>query len=186
MSKLLDLFLIFLKIGAFTFGGGYAMIPQIQREIVDKRKWMNDYEFVEAMAVAQTAPGAIAINTAVYCGFLIAGIGGAITAALAAILPSLITLMIIAKFYGHFGSSEILTAFFKGVRPAIIALIISAAIPVGKQVLKDRTNIVISIIALLALLIVKIHPILVVCFGAITGYISYRFLGIKGVDKNAS
>jgi len=186
MSKLGQLFWIFLKIGTFTFGGGYAMIPLIQKEIVDNKKWLSLEEFVDIMAIAQAAPGAIAINAATYSGYKVAGSGGALVAALAATLPSFVILLLVAVFFARFENQPAVIAFFKGVRPAIVALILAAAYSVGKTVLKSAASIGLTIVAFLALIVFNMHPIFVIILGALAGIVYYLYTKLREVEKNAS
>ena len=120
---LLKFFLTCNKIGAFTLGGGYAMIPIMEREFVDNNKWMDRKEFMDIMVVAQTTPGIFAIDMASHIGYKLRGIWGGIVGAVGIALPSIITIMIIAMFFRNFKDNEWVARFFRGVRPAVVALI---------------------------------------------------------------
>lgn len=115
---LLKMFLTFFKIGAFTFGGGYAMIPIIQEEIVNKRKWIDENEFLDAIAVAQGSPGPVAVNTSIYVGYRVGGLAGALMCLLGTILPSFFIILVVAKFFYQYRNNPILDKVFLGIRPA--------------------------------------------------------------------
>ena len=123
MKTLLQLFWAFFKIGAFTFGSGYAMIPMIEKEVVDKRKWFEKDEFYDQFALASSAPGPFSLNTAVFVGYRMAGWWGAFFAVLGAVIPSFVIILIIAIYLTEFRDNRYVGAAFKGIRPAVIALI---------------------------------------------------------------
>lgn len=129
---LLALFWSFLKIGAFTFGGGYAMIPLIQREVIQNRGWIKEQEFIELLTIAQSAPGPISLNTAVFVGYRMRGYVGAIAAILGVILPSFLIILTIVIFFQEFRHNAIVDAAFKGMRPAVVALILYPVIMLAK------------------------------------------------------
>ena len=120
--KSLQLFTTFFKIGAFTLGGGYAMIPLVQREVVDRRGWIAEEEFLDLIALAQSAPGVIAVNTAVFVGCKIAGWRGVVMSVLGATLPSFLIILLIAMCFTRFREYPQVEAVFKGIRPAVVAL----------------------------------------------------------------
>lgn len=124
---LFSLFYVFAKIGLFTLGGGYAMLPLMEREIVDKRAWLTREEFLDTIAVAQAAPGIMAINVAILVGYQRARTRGSFCAALGAALPSFIIILVIAVFFQTYQNNPVVLRIFKGVRPAVVALI---AVPV--------------------------------------------------------
>lgn len=123
MKTLLQLFWTFFKIGAFTFGSGYAMIPMIEKEVVDRRKWFERDEFYDQFALASSAPGPFALNTAVFVGYKLNGWWGSFAAVLGAIIPSFVIILLIAVFLTGFRGNAYVEAAFKGIRPAVIALI---------------------------------------------------------------
>jgi chromate transporter len=166
--RLSTIFTVFLVIGAFTIGGGYAMLPLIKHEVTQKKKWLDDAEFVDLLAVSQSGPGPIAINTAVLTGYRLAGLSGAIVATAGATLPSLLSILLIASVFTSVGHSPYVEAVFHGARPAVVALIASAAYAIGKHVITDVRSMSIGIVALAALLI-GVHPFLVVSAGIATG-----------------
>lgn len=150
------LFITFFKIGAFTFGGGYAMVPIIQEEVVEKNKWIKDDEFMDAIALAQASPGAMAINTSIYCGYRVNGLPGAVVCTLGTILPSFITILLVAMFFYQFRNNPIIDRVFMGIGPAVVALIVSA---VYKMVIKANFGMDKLLIALAALIVVVFFDI---------------------------
>ena len=125
MRQLLEIFWSFLKIGAFTFGGGYAMIPLIQHEVIHKRRWIEERDFLDLLTLAQTAPGPIALNTAVFVGYKRRGYMGALSAILGVIVPSFLVILIVAIFFASIRDNAYVDAAFKGMRPAVVALIVA-------------------------------------------------------------
>lgn len=123
MKIIIQLFWAFFKIGAFTFGSGYAMIPMIEKEVVDRKKWFDKEEFYDQFALASSAPGPFALNTAVFVGYKLAGWWGALVAVLGAVIPSFVIILVIAIYLTEFSDNPYVIAAFKGIRPAVIALI---------------------------------------------------------------
>lgn len=115
----------FFKIGLFTFGGGYAMVPIIQREVIDRRGWVDRDEFVELLTLAQSAPGPIALNTSVFVGYKMRGYAGALAALLGVVVPAFTVILIVAIYFAQFRENVYVNAAFKGMRPAVVALIVS-------------------------------------------------------------
>ncbi|MFW6035668.1 MAG: chromate transporter [Halothermotrichaceae bacterium] len=132
--KLLVLFTTFFRIGLFTFGGGFAMIPLIRKEIVENRGWVEKDKFLDAVSVTQSVPGAVAINLSIFFGYNIAGIFGAFVSALGVVLPSFLIILIIALNFKKFSGNPIAENIFKGIRPAVVALIIYAGYELGKGI----------------------------------------------------
>lgn len=129
----LKLFGVFLKIGAFTLGGGYAMIPLVRDEVVERRHWMKDEEFLNMLALAQSAPGVMAVNTAIFTGYKLAGWRGVIAATLGSILPSFLIMLLVATVFIRFRNYPIIEAAFKGIRPAVVALIAAPLIRMARS-----------------------------------------------------
>lgn len=132
MRGLLDIFWSFLKIGAFTFGGGYAMIPLIQHEVIHRRRWIEERDFLDLLTLAQTAPGPIALNTAVFVGYKRRGYLGALSAILGVIVPSFLVILFVAIFFASIRDNAYVDAAFKGMRPAVVALIVAPIIGLTK------------------------------------------------------
>ena len=118
MQRLTTIFVSFLKIGMFTFGGGYAMLPLIERELITKRKWIEQKEFLDLLTLAQSVPGPIAVNTAVFVGYKVRGLRGAAAALLGTVTPSFVIILVIAIFFAGIRQNPVVDAAFKGMRPA--------------------------------------------------------------------
>lgn len=132
MQRLSTIFISFLKIGMFTFGGGYAMLPLIERELITKRKWIEQKEFLNLLTLAQSVPGPIAVNTSVFVGYKVRGLRGAAAALLGTVLPSFVIILVIAIFFTDIRHNPVVDAAFKGMRPAVVALIIGPVISLAR------------------------------------------------------
>ena len=143
MKKYLNLFFIMLKIGLFTFGGGYAMIALLENEFVSKKKWIEKNEFLDMVAIAESTPGPIAINSATYIGYKMLGFLGAFTATVAVCIPSFIIIYAISLFFDAFLSFTLVSYAFRGIQVCVIWLILSAGLKMLKQMKKTPFNIVI-------------------------------------------
>jgi chromate transporter len=169
---LFKMFITFFKIGAFTIGGGYAMLPFIQEEVVERNKWLTMEEFLDIIAIAEVTPGPVAVNTSTYVGYKIYGLKGALLCSLGTILPSFLIILVIVTFLWEYRQSEIADKVFLGIRPAVAALIFSAVYKIGKTMKITRTSLAISIATILLIVVLDISPIyiiLVAAFGSI-GY----------------
>ncbi|KGG79851.1 chromate transporter [Caloranaerobacter azorensis H53214] len=169
----IKLFISFLKIGVFSFGGGYAMLPLIQEEVITKNGWINLKEFVDILAISQMTPGPIAINSATFLGYKIGGVLGAVVSTLAVITPSLVIILLIAHFLRKFKESKYVDWFFKGLRPVIIGLIASAAILVAKNTIIDIKSLIITLAIFYLVTYKKLHPILCIVIAGGLGVIMY-------------
>ena len=180
-ARVLALFLTFLKIGAFTFGGGYAMIPLIQREVVEKNKWITNDDVLEIVAIAESTPGPIAINSATFVGYRTCGFLGALCATIGVVLPSFVIILIVAKCFEKFRSSRIVGGCMTGLKPAVIGLIGASIVSVGQTVFFPAgfslavfggTPCWVSL-AIFAVSIIfafrNAHPILIICLSAVLG-----------------
>ena len=132
------IFLAFLKIGAFTFGGGYAMLPLIRETVVEREKWVSDEGFLDIISLTQSVPGALAVNTAVFIGRQLAGVPGALAATAGAVLPSFLIILAVAAFFIRFSQHPLIIKVFMGIRPAVVGLIAYAVILLGKKVIRAR------------------------------------------------
>ncbi|MBB6698758.1 chromate transporter [Clostridium algidicarnis] len=171
MNLYLELFLCFAKIGAFTLGGGYAMVPLIEKEVVDNKGWLDKQEFIDSLALAQSAPGPIAVNTAVFVGYKSAGFLGAICTTLGAILPSFLIILIIALFFRDIKDNIYVEKSFKAIRPAIVALIAAPLYRMGKNAGINKRNIIIPILVAVLIAFFNITPILFIVLAAIGGMV---------------
>ncbi len=175
----LKLFLTFLKIGAFTFGGGWAMISIIEKEIVDKHKWLGREEFLDQLAVAQSLPGILAVNISVAVGDRLRGMKGSVCAALGTILPSFLIILVIAVFLtpDMIKNNETVSKIFKGIRPAVVALIVAPVISSAKAAKIGWITVAIPVAVALLIwsrLPVVSNPILYIVLGGIGGYAWFR------------
>lgn len=177
LDKLKKLFLIFFKIGAFTFGGGYAMLPLMQKEVVDRQKWMKEEEILDVFAIAQSVPGVIAINSSIFIGKRVAGTSGAISAALGVILPSFTVILVLASLLIKHRDNEILDKIFTGIRAASAALILLAAIKMAKKAVTNKWGAIIAIIAFTIIVVFDVHAIWAVIIGASYGIINCLYRG---------
>lgn len=174
------MFITFFKIGAFTFGGGYAMIPIIQSEIVDKHKWIDGEEFIDALSITQASPGPVAVNTSIYVGYKLRKLPGAIVCTLGTILPSFIIISIIARFFNVFRDNAIMEKIFMGVRPAVVALILSAVYRLFKVNIKEDISrkLIIIVLTLGAIVFLEISPIWIILLAALIS-VAYNKVKLK-------
>jgi chromate transporter len=175
IKQLMDIFFTFFKIGIFTFGGGYAMIPLIEKESVEKKKWLKREELTDIIAVSESIPGAVSINSVTFIGFKIAGKKGAVTAAIGVMSPAFIFISIIAAFFDKFSDNSTVQAVFSGIRPAVVALIALAAYKVGKTAIKDKLGLIVAIIVLVLVIVFNVHAILLIIGGVVLGLMVYMF-----------
>ena len=181
MRELLQIFISFFKIGALTFGGGYSMLPMIQRELAEKRAWVNNEEIIDYYAIAQCLPGIIAVNTATLCGRKIKGLPGGAAAALGVICPSFIIIVVIAAFIQNFVEYAVVQNAFFGIRIAVAALILDSIIKLWKLGVKDKTTFAIFFGVFALSLIWKISPVYLVLIAIASGVLtSKRDFGKKG------
>ena len=174
MKIIFDIFLSIFKIGAFTFGGGYAMIPLIEQEVVNNKKWLNKDEFMDVLVVAQSLPGAMAINASIFLGYRIAGILGAISALIAVILPSFIIIILIAAFFMQFRNNYYVNAAFMGITAAVPMLVLVGAISLAKGIPKNLRSFITILISLIALIFFHINPVVVIIVSGVYGAIFLR------------
>ena len=165
----LKLFISFFKIGAFTFGGGWAMIPLIEREVVDKQNWIKREDFVDALAIAQSLPGVLAVNISILIGYKLRGLKGCLMATLGTILPSFLIILAIAIWFVQTYDNPVVERIFKGIRPAVVALIVSPVFSTAKTARINIKTVIIPIIVALSIWLGGISPIWFVLLGAIGG-----------------
>ncbi len=164
-------FFTFFKVGSFTLGGGYAMIPLIEKEVVDKKRWLDKTSFIDLIAVAQSVPGVFAVNMAIFVGYKLKGVKGSIVTALGTILPSFITILTIALFFYAFKDNELVIKIFKGIRPAVVALIAVPVITTAKTAGLTYKTVVIPIVTALLIWLLNVSPVYIVLVAIITGII---------------
>lgn len=173
MSILTQIFFCFFKIGLFSFGGGYAMLPLIQKEVVDMHAWVSVQEFIDMVAISQATPGPIAINIATYVGYKTSGVIGSAMATLGVTLPSFIIMIIISKFFLKFKDNKYMDYAFLGLRPATVGLIAAAAILVAYGSFIDYKSVIIFLLCFIASLKYNADPILLIVLAGIAGYFLY-------------
>ena len=178
-SRALTLFLTFFKIGAFTFGGGYAMLPLIQREIVEKRKWITNDDILEVVAIAESTPGPIAVNSATFVGYRTGGFSGALLATLGVVLPSFAVILAISFVLREFESLKAVQYAFSGIRAGVLALVLKALWSMYKQSPKNAVSYALMAIAfvLVAFLGADVLPVIIGC--AAVGLIVTMYEGRK-------
>lgn len=166
MRESLSLFYSFFKIGLFTFGGGYAMIPLVQREVV-RKGWILEAQFLELLTLAQSAPGPLALNTAVFVGYRVKGYRGVALSVFGIILPSFVIILIIAIYLHSFRDNHVVAAVFKGIRPAVVALMLAPVFGFSKGLGWKRG--VLAVVAAFLVWYFSISPVYLIIFGALGG-----------------
>jgi len=180
MKELWTLFITFMRIGGLTFGGGYAMLPMLQREVVERRGWATEEELMDYYAIGQCTPGIIAVNTATFIGNKYKGIIGGVVATLGVIFPSLVIITIIAALLNNFADIELVKHAFAGIRVAVAGLIISSILKLAKSGIKDVVGIIICVAAVAITMVFGASPIYCVVGGAAAGII---IMSIKEAKK---
>lgn len=184
MSQLWKLFTTFFKIGGFTFGGGYAMLPIIEDEIVTKHKWLSKEEFLDLFAVAQSLPGVFAVNISLFLGYKLKGIRGALLSALGTTLPSFIVILLIAMYFTTFKDNPIVAKVFNGIRPAVVAMIAAPVVTTWRSMKMKRSALWIPILSCILVWYMGISPVIIIILSAILGIV-YTLYIKKKFDKHA-
>ena len=182
--KLLKLFVCFFKIGLFTFGGGFAMIPLMEEELVHKHHWVKKRDFINSIALTQSVPGAIAFNLAVYFGHDVMGIIGAIVCVIAVALPSLFIILLIAIFFSTFSEIEIVQNIFKGIRPAVVALIMYAALNIATHLKWNLYMLITLGSAIFVSIFFSVNPIFLIIASFLIGTVMFIING-RSKKKNS-
>ena len=172
MKELLDLFLTFARMGAVTFGGGYAMLPILQREVVEKRHWVTNEELTDYYAIGQCTPGIIAVNTATFIGNKQLGVAGGIAATLGIVFPSLVIISVITAFISNFAELAVVRNAFAGIRVCVFVLILNAVIKLSKSSVKDTLTLIICLHVLTGAVILDVSPIVFVVAAGIIGIVA--------------
>jgi len=167
----IESFATFFKIGLFTIGGGYAMIPLIEAEVVDKKQWLSKEEFLDIMAVAQSCPGVFAINMSTFIGYKLRKTKGAIFTSLGTAMPSFLIILLIAMFFHQFDDNRIVQAIFRGIRPAVVALIAVPTFNMARSAKIGWGNCWIPILGALAIWAFGVSPILIILIAGIGGFV---------------
>ena len=170
-TSLFKLFATFFRIGLFTFGGGYAMIPLIENDVVEKNVWLQKGEFVDLLAVAQSAPGVFAVNMSVFVGYRLRGVAGALAAAFGCVVPSVVIILLIALFFRRFRHIEVVNNIFMGIRPVVVALIAVPVFNVAKSANISMATIWISVLSALLIVAFGVSPIYVIIVAGAAGFV---------------
>lgn len=174
MKQSLQLFFIFSKIGLFTLGGGYAMLPLIEEEITRRRAWISKTDFLDLTALAQAAPGILAVNMAIFIGYKLRGLRGAICAALGAALPSFIIILLVAVFFQNFQNNAYVARIFAGIRPAVVALIAMPVLRLSKHAGITFKTLWFPVLCALAVWWAKISPVYIILVAGLGGWLFCR------------
>ncbi|MBS3985704.1 MAG: chromate transporter [Selenomonadales bacterium] len=166
---LIQLLVSFFTVGFFSYGGGYAMIPLIEREIVQRQAWLTPSEFLDILAVAEITPGPVAINSATFVGYRVAGILGSIMATFGVVLPSLLVILALSYLYVKYQGAPALKAAFAMVRPIVVVLILMAAVNIGFLTIKDARSAVLAIAVLVLMHKTRLNPILLLVLSGVVG-----------------
>ena len=169
-------FSTFFRIGLFTLGGGYAMIPLIEEEVVNKRKWIDREAFLDLLAVAQTIPGVFAVNMSINIGYRLRKTRGAVTCALGCVLPSFLIILAIALFFHSFRDNKTMEAIFKGIRPAVVALIAAPCIKLARSARITLSNVWLPVGAALLKWLLGVSPVYIILAVGIGGYMYGRYV----------
>lgn len=184
MKKYLELFLSFFKTGLFTFGGGYAMISLLEVEFVERKKWIEHDEFMDVVVIAESTPGPIAINSATYIGYKVAGVGGSLLSTLGVCLPSFVIIYLISLFFDRFLALEAVAAAFRGIQVAVVYLIFQAGLKMLRKMKKTPLSVALVAVAAgalitLTLFSVKFSTVFYILIGALVGVIYYLITRIR-------
>lgn len=177
--KLLSLFLSFAKVGVMTFGGGYAMIPILEREIVDRQGWASSEELMDYYAVGQCTPGVIAVNTATFIGYRVGGIAGGVIATLGVVFPSLVIITLIAGILTNFADIPAVKSAFAAVRVCVCVLIFNSVLKLWKGAVKDKGALALFLLVFVLSVFLDISPVVFVLFCAAAGIVLTR-MGVRG------
>lgn len=170
MKRLWEIFCVFFKIGLFTIGGGYAMLPIIQKEVVESKGWMTDEEFLDAISLTNSLPGPLATNSATFVGYRVADVPGAVAAVLGAATPSVVIILLVAMVFTNIIEYPLVQNIFNGVRPAVVALIFYAVVKLAKSAkVGEYFNWLVALAGFAAIALFGLHPIVVVVCAALYG-----------------
>ena len=171
MGTYTEIFLTFAKIGSFTIGGGFAMVQMMEKEVVDKKHWLNHEEFMNTLVVAQSTPGLFAIDMASHIGLRLKGVTGGIVGAIATALPSIVAILLIAIFFQNFKDNIYVEKIFMGVRPCVVALILAPCFGMAKKAKLNKFNFWIPIVAAILIAAFGVSPIWCILVAGIGGFI---------------
>lgn len=185
MGTLLLLFITFFNIGAFTLGGGYAMLDMVEKAVVGKRKWIDKDEFWDMITIVQMLPGVFAVNTALYTGYKIKGIKGAAAACLGAVIPSIVIILIIAVCFLDYKDNPVAESIFKGIRPCVVALILSPAVKMFINAKVNWKTALFPITTVCLIYFFKVSPVYII-IATIIGSVGFASYSQKRLNKSKS
>ena len=172
--KLFKLFMAFFKIGFFTIGGGYVMLPMIQREVVNENKWLTEEEFLDAIAISQSSPGAVAVNISIFIGYKLRGFWGAVVSTLGTTLPSVITILFVAVFLYQYKHVGIIEKVFLGIRPAVVSMIASSVVVLSRSLGFSIDKLVFALTSFILIVFLDISPVFIIVGGGLISSIYYN------------
>lgn len=175
MKRLLELFLAFARVGVMTFGGGYAMIPMLEREIVDRHGWASSEELMDYYAVGQCTPGVIAVNTATFVGYSVAGVPGGIVATLGVVFPSLVIITVIAGILTNFADLPAVKSAFAAIRVCVCVLIFNAVVKLWKKAVPDKAALLLFLLVFVLSIFLDISPVVFVVLCTLAGILLTRW-----------
>ena len=184
-KRLILLFAVFFKIGLFTFGGGYAMIPIIEREIADKKHWIKNEDILDIFAISESTPGPIAINSATFVGYRVAGVWGAVFATLGVIIPSFTIIFVVSFFLEKFKAVKAVEYAFNGIKAGVIALVLQALYTMAKKCPKNIVSLIIAAVVFLLSVIFNIDLFLIIILSAVSGLI-YHLIYLNRKEKRGN
>ena len=170
-----ELFYTFFKIGAFTIGGGYAMVPLIEDQVVTRHHWIDKEDFIDLLAISQSSPGILAVNISIFIGYRVKGLWGSIVTTLGTVLPSFLIILAIAMFFHNFKDNAIIERIFKGIRPAVVALIAAPTFSMARSAKINCHNIWIPVVSALLIWLLGFSPIWIIIIAGVCGYLYGRF-----------
>ena len=185
MKIVFQLFITFFNIGAFTLGGGYAMLEMIERAVVEKRHWIAKDEFWDMITIVQMLPGVFAVNTALYTGYKIKGIWGAVAACLGAIIPSIVIILLIAIFFLDYKTNPVVESIFRGIRPCVVALILSPSVKMFINAKVNWKTAIFPIATVILIYFFKVSPVYIIV-ATIIGSVSFAFYSQNRLNKSKS
>ena len=177
-------FCTFFKIGLFTLGGGYAMIPIIETEVVNKHRWIEKEEFLDLIAIAQSCPGVFAVNISIFIGYKMRKLRGALCTCLGTALPSFLIILLIAMFFHQFQDNAVVATMFRGIRPAVVALIAVPTFNLAKSAHITLSNIWIPIVCALLIWALHVNPIYIIIAAGVCGYLYGKFIKPTETDEH--
>ncbi|HNR04714.1 MAG TPA: chromate transporter [Bacillota bacterium] len=173
MTALLELFLVFLKIGAFSFGGGYAVLALIQKEVIENSGWISPKEFIDIVAIAEMTPGPIAVNSSTFVGYRVGAVAGSAIATLGVVLIPITISLIVSVYYNKFKHLKQVNRIIKGIRPAVLGLIAAACIKIAWASIVDIKGIIIALLTFIGVWKLKINPIIAILASGVLGVVFY-------------